>query len=134
MPRPPITALACLALAGAAAVGGCGSSKKADSTSTPAAATPPATQPATAKGGVVNIAMKNIQFVPAAVKVKVGQKIVWTNDDGQIAHNVTDKGGSFASNNFTGGQTFSYTPKKAGTIDYECTIHPNQTGTITVTK
>lgn len=130
MPRPSITALACLALAGAAAVAGCGSSKKADGTSTPAAAT----QPVTAKGGVVNIAMKNIQFVPAAIKVKVGQKIVWTNDDGQIAHNVTDKGGNFASNNFTGGQTFSYTPKKPGTINYECTIHSNQTGTITVTK
>ena len=32
------------------------------------------------------------------------------------------------------GAKFDYTPTKAGTIDYVCTIHPGQTGKITVTK
>ena len=32
-----------------------------------------------------------------------------------------------------GAPTVSITPRKAGTIDYVCTIHPGQTGAITVT-
>ncbi len=40
----------------------------------------------------------------------------------------------FDSGNMQAGAKFDYTPKKAGTIDYVCTIHSGQTGTITVTK
>jgi plastocyanin len=79
--------------------------------------------------------MKNIKFVPAAITAKVGQKIVWTNTDGQTPHTVTATGGAdFDSGTLAGGKTFEYTPTKAGKIDYICTIHQNQSGTITVTK
>jgi plastocyanin len=78
--------------------------------------------------------MKNIAFAPTSVTVKVGQKITWTNDD-SVDHNVTAKSGaSFASSNFGQGGTYSYTPTKAGTITYVCTIHPGMDGTIIVTK
>ena len=78
--------------------------------------------------------MKNIQYVPAAITAKVGQKIVWTNTDGQIPHTVTAKDGAdFDSGTLQPGSTFEYTPKKAGKISYVCEIHPNQKGTITVT-
>lgn len=119
------TMVGCLALTGAFLVG-CGSdSKKSTSASAPSAA---------AGGGVVDVRMKNTAFKPAQVKAKVGQTVKWTNEDA-FAHNVkADAGESFKSQNFTQGGTYSYKLDKAGTISYECTIHPGMKGTITVTK
>ena len=135
MPRLPATVLACLALAACGLVAGCGDDNK-DTSSTPA--TPPAAAPppaaAAAAGDVVKVTMKDIKFVPADITAKVGQKIEWTNTD-TPAHNVTAKDGAdFASDTLNPGDTFDYTPTKAGKIDYVCTIHPGQSGTITVTK
>jgi plastocyanin len=122
-----IALLLCAAFALAAA--GCGSSNdSSSSTSTPAASTPAASS----SGGGVAIKMQNIAFDPKAVTVKVGQKITWTNDD-TTDHNVTaDSGADFKSDNFGKDGTFDFTPDKAGTIKYECTIHPGMTATITV--
>ena len=76
--------------------------------------------------------MQNIAFDPKAVTVKVGQKVTWTNDD-STDHNVTsDSGADFKSKDFGKGATFSFTPDKAGTINYVCTIHPGMKATITV--
>ena len=72
------------------------------------------------------------QFSPATAKVKVGQKITWTNSD-PIAHTVTAiAGAAFDSGTLEGGGTFSYVAKKAGTISYVCDFHPGMTGSITV--
>jgi plastocyanin len=47
---------------------------------------------------------------------------------------VTAKSGaSFHSDNFGQGGTYEFTPKKAGTIKYTCTLHPGMDGTLTVT-
>jgi plastocyanin len=76
--------------------------------------------------------MQNIAFDPKAVTVKVGQKVTWTNED-TVDHNVTSQSGeTIKSDNFGKGGTFSFTPKKAGTIKYVCTIHPGMTATLTV--
>ncbi len=137
MSRLPVTILASLALAGATAIAGCGSDDSGDSASTatpPAATSPEATNAAPASGDVVKVNMKDIKFVPANITVKVGQKILWTNTDGNIPHTVTARDGAdFDSGNMNGGDTFEYTPTKAGKIAYVCTIHANQTGSITVT-
>ena len=85
-----------------------------------------------ASGGGVQIKMQNIQFSPKATTVKVGQKVTWTNDD-STDHNVTaDSGADFKSKDFGNGATFEFTPDKAGTIKYECTIHPGMVATLTV--
>jgi len=131
MPRLPLALLACLALAGGGVLAGCGGDD--DTTSTPAAAPPPASS--ASSGDEVKVTMKDIEYVPKAVTAKVGQKIVWENTDGQIPHTVTaTDGADFDSGNMAGGDTFDYTPMKAGTISYVCEIHPNQKGTITVTE
>jgi plastocyanin len=86
-----------------------------------------------ASGGGVQIKMQNIQFSPEATTVKVGQKVTWTNDD-NTDHNVTaDSGADFKSKDFGNGATFEFTPDKAGTVKYECTIHPGMTATLNVT-
>jgi plastocyanin len=136
MPRLPVTAVACLSLvAGSAAVAGCGSNDKKTASTPAKSVAAAAPQAKAAAGDVVKVSMKNIKFTPQNVTAKVGQKILWTNDDGQIPHTVTaTKGAIFDSGNVDGGGTFDYTPTKPGRIDYLCTIHSGQTGTIIVTR
>jgi len=136
--RRPTTLFACLALA-AGIVTGCGDDEQ-DTASTPAppaAPEPAATQPeasATPSGDEVKVGMKDIKFVPESVTAKVGQKIVWTNNE-SVPHNVTAKeGADFESDTLNEGDTFDYTPAKAGAIAYVCTIHSGQNGSITVTE
>jgi len=111
----------------ALAAAGCGGGDDGGSTSSA-----PASTSSSSSGGGVAIKMQNIAFDPKAVTVKVGQKVTWTNDD-STDHNVTaDSGADFKSDNFGKGSTFEFTPDKAGTIAYECTLHPGMKATITV--
>jgi plastocyanin len=124
---------ACLLTLGALAVAGCGGS---DSSSPSAKETTPATTEAAASaGGGVAIEAIDITFKPQTATAKVGEQVTWTNKD-QIAHTVTSKDApeKFDSGTLSGGDTFSFTPKKAGTYQYVCLIHPSQTGTLTVTE
>ena len=83
---------------------------------------------------LVTISMKDIKFVPEEAAVKVGQKVIWENND-TVPHNVTaEKGADFKSETMNQGDTFEYTPTKTGTIDYVCTIHPAQDGRLIVTE
>lgn len=130
MPRLSLTALACLALAGGGIIAGCGDDKSDSAAGTQ---TTPA-QSSASSGDTVNVSMKDIEFVPDKIAAKVGQKIVWTNEEA-VPHNVTaTEGADFASETVNENGTFEYTPTKAGTIDYVCTIHSGQTGQIRVTK
>jgi plastocyanin len=119
--------LLCAVVALAAA--GCGGGDDNGGSSSGSA---PSTSAASSSGGGVAIKMQNIQFAPKDVTVKVGQKVTWTNDD-STDHNVTaESGADFKSKDFGNGETFSFTPDKAGTIKYECTLHPGMTATLTV--
>lgn len=83
---------------------------------------------------VLRVTIKDIKFMPHDVVVRVGQKVRWANED-KVAHNVVaTKGASFESENLDAGDTFSYTPRKTGTIDYVCTIHSGQDGKLIVRK
>ena len=116
----------------ALAAAGCGSSNSS-STSSGSSSGSASTPAASSSGGGVAIKMQNIAFDPKAVTVKVGQKVTWTNDD-SVDHNVTSQSGeTIKSQNFGKGATFSFTPTKAGTIKYVCTIHPGMEATLTVT-
>ena len=94
-----------------------------------------ATEPAPAAGGqTVEVDMKDILFVPEKVSARVGQTVRWTNSD-DVPHTVkAESGAGFESKSISKGKTFEAKLTKAGTIDYVCTIHPSQTGSITVTQ
>jgi plastocyanin len=78
------------------------------------------------------ISMKNLRFKPEHVQVPVGQMVTWRNDE-SVGHDVkADSGASFESETFNKDKSFSWTPEKAGTVKYECTLHPGMTGTIDV--
>jgi plastocyanin len=125
MRRILLSLCAVLALAlGLAACGG-GDDNGGGSTST--------TSAASSSGGEVEIKMQNIQFAPKDTTVKVGQKVKWVNED-STDHNVTaDSGADFKSDDFGKGASFEFTAEKAGTIKYECTLHPGMTATLNVT-
>jgi plastocyanin len=119
----------CAVLVVGLALAGCGGGGSS-SGSTP---TSSSSSSSSSSGGGTEIKMQNIAFAPKATTVKVGQKVTWVNDD-SAAHNVTaDSGASFKSKDFGSGGTFSFTPTKAGTIKYVCTLHPGMTATLTVT-
>jgi plastocyanin len=124
MKRIPLVLCAVVALA-AAGCGGSDDNSSSGSTSTAAASS-------SSSGGGVAIQLKGFQFSPKDTTIKVGQKITWTNQD-NTDHNVTaDSGADFKSKDFGQGATFEFTPDKAGTIAYECTLHPGMKAAITV--
>jgi plastocyanin len=124
-------AVTCLALA-AGGLAACGGDDDDDGGE---ATTPAATQTSGGTGaatGGIKVSMKDIKYIPEQVTARTGQKITWTNNDA-VAHTVTAKSGAgFDSGTIQPGGKYSQTMSKAGKIDYVCTIHPNQTGTITV--
>jgi plastocyanin len=93
---------------------------------------PTATAAAGAPVAANTVLIENFAFVPAAVTVKVGTTITWTNTD-QEAHTVTAKNGVFNSPALNSGSTYHYTFVKPGTYTYLCTIHPFMTATVVVT-
>ena len=85
-------------------------------------------------GETVTVDIPAIVFDPADVTVKVGGTVKWTNSD-DIPHTVTKDGGpgaDFDSGSLDAGATFEQTFDEPGTVDYLCTIHPGQAGTVTV--
>jgi len=76
-------------------------------------------------------------YIPYNIKVGVGDKVTWNNDD-TAAHTVTSGtptggfDGLFDSGLFLSGARFSYIFDKEGTIDYFCIVHPWMKGIIQV--
>ncbi|MCX6739531.1 MAG: cupredoxin domain-containing protein [Candidatus Parcubacteria bacterium] len=75
------------------------------------------------------ISIKNFAFVPADMKVKKGDIVIWTNED-SAPHQIA--GADFKSEVIKTGFTYSTTFTKTGKFDYSCSIHPAMKGTITV--
>lgn len=127
----------------ALAVAACGSSSSSSpsaasnptapastSTSSSSSSTTSAATPAT---GSLKVTMQNVAFHPAAIHAKVGQSILFVNDDSP-PHNVTwVSGPKFTSSpTMNPGAKFTLKLTQAGTIHYYCTIHPFMKGTIVV--
>ena len=83
-----------------------------------------------ATGSTASVTIKDFEFTPATVTIKVGDTVTWTNN-GPSTHTVTADDGSFASGNL-GGDTFSHTFQNAGTFTYHCAISRFMTGAVIV--
>ena len=74
------------------------------------------------------------KFAPAAITVKAGTTVTWTNDD-HFTHSVQllDGGMPADPHVMEPGQQATVTFPTAGTFRYQCHLHPqNMKGTVTV--
>ncbi|MFA6999782.1 MAG: cupredoxin domain-containing protein [Candidatus Paceibacterota bacterium] len=82
----------------------------------------------------IKIDIKNFAFNPETLNVKIGTKVIWTNND-NVAHTVTsDSDNLLNSPTLSPGQSFSFTFTKIGTTNYHCNIHKTMKGSIIVTE
>jgi amicyanin len=81
------------------------------------------------------VKIADMAFSPAAITIKKGTTVTWTNND-SVSHTVTENDGQNGPSAPPLGQDQSYTFKfdQAGTFHYHCSIHPEMTGTVTVTE
>ena len=77
------------------------------------------------------VVIEDLAFAPETLTVDAGDTVTWVWRDGSIKHDVT--GDDFASEVMSEG-TFGNRFDDPGTYDYVCTLHPNMTGTIEVTR
>lgn len=80
------------------------------------------------------IAIRNFAFEPANCQVAPGTTLTFTNYDSP-QHNATTTAGAaatFATSDLDEGESAPVTFTAAGQYPYECTIHPEMTGAITV--
>jgi plastocyanin len=82
-----------------------------------------------AKPAVVVKAVDNA-YEPKDVAVEKGDAVQWTFE-GSDQHDVVAEDGSFVSELQTEG-SFTHVFDEAGTFDYDCSIHPEMTGSVTV--
>ncbi len=100
---------------------------------TPAASVPAGTT-------VVDVKAQNVAFTTTDITAPAGAtfQIKFDNEDASVQHNVEIKDASGASlfkgDLVTGVNTVTYTVPAlaAGTYPFNCTVHPNMTGTLTV--
>ena len=112
-----------------AVLAGCGGDSAYEPQGTePDKGSPGAAEPS---GGKVDIAIRGERFVPATMRLREGQIVVWTNED-RVGHTVVGRGGPNSRVIPPGGR-FEYTALEPGRIAYACTIHAAMRGTLTVT-
>ncbi len=77
--------------------------------------------------------MQNFAFTPANAKIGLGATVTWTFRDA-VAHTACDSSGMglWSSGPKSGGATFAFTFKAAGTYAYICQIHTTMRGTVSV--
>ncbi|HEY5463315.1 MAG TPA: plastocyanin/azurin family copper-binding protein [Hanamia sp.] len=75
---------------------------------------------------VDTVVIKQMQFNPAILHVKVGDTIIWINK-GMVDHDITsDKNNSFYSDTLHVGKTWKMAVKDSA--GYHCSIHPTMQG------
>jgi plastocyanin len=77
------------------------------------------------------VAIADFAFSPRTIEIRVGDTVRWTNRD-SVAHTATAQNGSFDTGLLSDGESGSIRFTSAGTYRYQCTPHPDMTGTVVV--
>jgi plastocyanin len=83
--------------------------------------------------GEADIAIQDFAFAPAALTVKAGTTVIWTNRDGE-PHTVVEVDRRFNSPALDTDESFRHRFDQPGTFTYVCSLHPHMIGTITVSE
>jgi plastocyanin len=73
--------------------------------------------PAILRAEQKSVSMQNLKFKPQEVTVRVGDTVVWTNDDDRD-HTIASDDGSFRSGRLGSGRSYQYTFTKPGKYPY----------------
>jgi len=76
------------------------------------------------------VTIEGVAYQPDVLVVRRGDTVVWVNKDA-FPHTVTARG-VFDSHDIPAGATWKFVARKAGSFAYQCTLHPNMHGTLTV--
>lgn len=82
------------------------------------------------------VEIKDFDFGPHTISVKVGTKVTWTNQD-SAHHDITPDSESadfMPSELLAKGESYSFTFNKAGSYAYHCSPHPYMKATVEVTE
>jgi plastocyanin len=81
------------------------------------------------------VTIQNFAFSPTNITIAKGTTVTWTNKD-STAHTVTETDGKSGPNSgdVNPGSSYMFTFSQPGTYSYHCSIHPEMTGTVTVTE
>lgn len=81
------------------------------------------------------VSIANFAFSPAHITITKGTTVTWTNHD-TTAHTIVETDGKSGPNSSTvnPGDSYTFTFSEAGTYQYHCSIHPQMTGSVTVTE
>ncbi len=77
------------------------------------------------------VTIEGTQFQPGELTVKIGDSIVWINND-PFPHTVTSKTGGFDSQQIQAGKSWKYRAVKKGEFPYICSLHPTMQATLRV--
>ena len=83
-----------------------------------------------AQAETIAVAMNNVAYAPLTISARVGDTIVWTNND-IVAHTATARDKAWDVM-IPAGKTARIEMKTAGSIEYYCRFHPNMVGRFTV--
>ncbi len=86
--------------------------------------------PGIAAAATHTVTIDGMNYQPASLTVKPGDKVVWRNKD-IVPHTATAKG-KFDSRQIAAGQSWSWSARDKGRFDYICTYHPGMKGAVVV--
>ena len=84
-----------------------------------------------AKPAVHVVTIEGMQFEPAALTVRRGDRITWVNKD-LFPHTATGPNGTFDSTSIAASGSWSFVAAESGTLAYTCAFHPTMKATLTV--
>ena len=88
------------------------------------------TPPAAAEAGAT-VALRQVAFQPAEIRIRRGQTVTWVNGD-PMEHTVDADDGRWGSGLLPEGGRFVRRFEEAGTYSYHCTPHPQMQGVVVV--
>ena len=89
---------------------------------------------AQAQGNTVEITIENYAFLPTSMTVAPGTTVRWVNNDTQ-PHDATESNRGWATRSpLMPGESDSITFNEEGAYTYICSIHPEMTGNLIVTR
>lgn len=89
--------------------------------------------PAAGAAQTAEVAIRNYEFEPAELNVKVGTTVTWTNRETRVSHSIRFPGpGGFESGRVFPDESWQHTFTTPGTYTYSCGPHPEMHGTIIV--